>query len=152
MVAAPPGANPLFLRDEELRRGLELLFFAGRDLARQAEAALAAQGLGRAHYRALYFIGRRPGQIVKDLVRALGVTKQSVNRILDDLEKRGLIARQRGEADARQRRLALTEAGAALERNATAGQRALLARAYRQAGPEAVDGFRKVLAGLSGET
>ena len=143
-----PGASPLFLRDEDLRQGLDMLFFAWRDLAAEADPALETDGLGRAHHRALYFIGRNPGLAVGDLMAILGITKQSLGRVVKDLAARGLIAQSVGNEDRRERRLTLTEAGQALEQALTAPQRALMANAYRAAGAEAVAGFRTVLGGL----
>lgn len=142
------GASPLFLRDEDLRQGLDLLFVAGRDLAAAADAGLEKEGLGRAHHRALYFVGRNPGLPVGGLMAILGITKQSLSRVLKDLSARGLIAQAVGTDDRRERRLTLTEKGQALEQALTAPQRALMAGAYRAAGAEAVAGFRTVLGGL----
>jgi len=56
-----------------------------------------------------------------------------------------------GTIDRRQRLLSLTELGADLERKLTEEQRALVARAYKAAGAEAVDGFRKVMLGMINE-
>lgn len=142
------GASPLFLRDEDLRQGLDLLFLAGRDLAAEADAALEKEGLGRAHHRALYFIGRNPGLSVSDLMAILGITKQSLGRVLKDLFAKGLAVQAIGTDDRRERRLTLTEKGQAFEMALTAPQRALMAHAYRAAGAEAVAGFRTVLGGL----
>ncbi|HEX7924966.1 MAG TPA: hypothetical protein VF583_28655, partial [Bradyrhizobium sp.] len=47
--------------------------------------------------------------------------------------------------------LELTPKGLDLERQLTEKQRARIARAYRQAGAEAVEGFRKVLLGIINE-
>lgn len=143
-----PGVNPLFLREEELRRGMEMLFYATRDLAVRTDPALSEHGLGRAHQRTLYFVGQHPGLIVSDLLGLLGITKQSLSRVLKKLVADGYIDQQEGATDRRQRRLYLTEAGRALDERLTALQRALVARAYRSAGAEAVEGFRKVLDGL----
>ena len=148
MAEFRPGASPLFLRDEDLRQGLDMLFFAWRDLAAEADAALAKEGLGRAHHRALYFIGRNPGLAVGALMAILGITKQSLGRVLKDLAAKGLASQSIGGADRRERRLHLTEAGLALEQALSAPQRALIANAYRAAGAEAVAGFRTVLTGL----
>jgi DNA-binding MarR family transcriptional regulator len=142
------GASPLFLRDEDLRQGLDLLFFAGRDLASEADAALEREGLGRAHHRALYFIGRNPGLSVSELMDLLGISKQSLGRVLKDLFAKGLATQTVGSDDRRERRLSLTDKGQALELALTAPQRALMAGAYRAAGAEAVAGFRTVLGGL----
>jgi len=148
MAEFRPGASPLFLRDEDLRQGLDLLLYTWRDLAAAADPALEKEGLGRAHHRALYFIGRQPGLTVGDLMAILGITKQSLGRVLKDLAARGLLAQSVGTEDRRERRLSLTETGQALEQALSGPQRALMANAYRAAGAEAVAGFRTVLGGL----
>lgn len=150
MTDLKPGFNPLFLREEDLREGMELLFFAYRDFVEEADQVLARAGLGRAHHRALYFIGRHPGITVSELLKLLRVTKQSLSRVLGDLAAEQMIVQSRGLRDKRKRHLTLTPKGTEIEREVTERQRASLARAYRQAGAEAVGGFRKVLAGLIG--
>lgn len=145
------GAGLLYLRDEELRQGIELLFFAYRDFTSDPDAILARDGLGRAHHRAIYFVGRRPGITVAELLAILRITKQSLGRVLKQLIARGLLEQKMGTRDRRQRLLYLTPAGVELERQLTETQRARVARAYREAGPEAVAGYRKVLMGLISE-
>jgi DNA-binding MarR family transcriptional regulator len=148
MADVKPLANPLFLREEELRQGIEMLFYAYRDFTAEADAMLAQYGFGRAHHRVIYFVGRNPGMTVSALLSILKITKQSLSRVLSQLVKKGLITQKPGPRDRRQRLLELTAAGAELERRLTEAQRALVARAYRAAGADAVDGFRKVLLGL----
>lgn len=142
-------ANPLFLREEDLRQGIELLFFAYRDFTAEADALLARYDLGRAHHRVLYFVGRNPDIPVSDLLAILKITKQSLSRVLRPLLKDGFILQRQGQNDRRQRLLVLTDKGAELERVIGEGQRARFATAYRLAGAQAVDGFRKVMMGLS---
>ncbi len=142
------GFNPLFLREEDLREGMELLFFAYRDFLEEADQVLARHKLGRAHHRALYFIGQHPAITVSGLLKLLRITKQSLSRVLADLVALDMIEQTPGLRDRRQRHLTLTTKGTEVERDLTAQQRALLARAYRQAGAEDVDGFRKVLLGM----
>src|SRR5690348_3819807 len=105
----------LFLREAEVRRGIELMFGAQAALARAVEPILAEAGLGRAHQRALYFIGRHPDGTVGALLARLGITKQSLNRVLNELTARGLAEARVGRDDRRQRLLRLTETGKALE-------------------------------------
>lgn len=140
--------NPLFLREEEIRQGIEFLFYAYRGFTAEPDALLATLGLGRAHHRALYFIGRHPEITVSALLSILRITKQSLGRVLNDLVERGYVEQRQGQRDRRQRLLLLTDAGARLERELFESQRRLIGRAYRNAGAEAVDGFRKVLEGL----
>jgi DNA-binding MarR family transcriptional regulator len=141
-------ANPLFLREEELRQGIELLFYAYRDFTADPDAILTEYGFGRAHHRVLHFVGRNPGINVAELLGILRITKQSLSRVLSTLIARGFIEQRPGVMDRRQRLLRLTASGEELERRLSAPQQARVANAYRQAGAEAVAGYRKVLQGL----
>ena len=151
MADLKSGVNPLFLREEELRQGMELLFYAYRDFTDEADVMLARFKLGRAHHRALYFVGRYPGIGVSELLGILRITKQSLARVLNDLVDQGFITQATGLSDRRRRHLELTPKGLDLERQLTEKQRARIAKAYRQAGAEAVEGFRKVLLGIINE-
>ncbi len=151
MAEGKTPANLLFLREEDLRQGIELLFYAYRDFTAEADAVLAVLGFGRAHHRVIYFVGRKPGMTVSELLDILKITKQSLSRVLGQLVREGYIVQRPGTADRRQRLLELAPKGAELERRLTEDQRALVARAYRAAGAEAVDGFRRVLLGLVNE-
>jgi DNA-binding MarR family transcriptional regulator len=147
---APAGRNLLFLREEELRLAQDLLFFGYRDFTAGADAILAELGMGRAHHRVLHFVGRRPGITVGELLGILGITKQSLGRVLTPLVEQGYVAQSTGRADRRQRLLSLTPKGEALERRLFERQREWVMRAYREAGPAAVEGFRRVMRGLMG--
>src|SRR6185437_9579689 len=81
----PPVFSPLYLRDEELKQGLDLLFFAMQNVWAHGSPQLDAAGLGRAHARALHFIARHPGLTVADLLGLLKITKQSLSRVLNGL-------------------------------------------------------------------
>ena len=144
----PAGASHLFLREEQMRHAQDLLFFAYRDFTGAADRLLEELGLGRAHHRALHFIGRSPGITVGELLTILRITKQSLARVLTVLVEKGYVSQSRGRVDGRQRLLTLTESGQALERLLFERQRELLAAAYREAGAPAVEGFRRVMRGM----
>ncbi len=145
----PP--NPLFLTDEELIEGLELLEFALQSLRRDQTALLDELGLGRSHAQLLHFIGRRPGITMVDLLKIVPLTKQSLSRLLKELTARGLITQTEDKSDRRQRLLELTREGRAIDRDLSDGLRRRLAAAYRSAGAEAVAGYHQVLEGLIDE-
>jgi DNA-binding MarR family transcriptional regulator len=145
---SPKAASALFLREDEIRRGIELLYFGYTAMIREADAILEAEGLGRAHHRALYFIARRPGLAVGDLLRLLAITKQSLGRVLTELQARDLVIQQIGPIDRRQRLLRLTPSGSALEARLFAALQRRMAAAYAEAGQTAVTGFWSVLTGL----
>jgi len=144
--AAPSGGeNLLFLTDEQLRKGIEAMFFAYRGFTADPDRILEQYAYGRAHHRALHFINRTPGSTVNALLDILGVTKQSLNRVLRRLVEDGLVESRVGKSDRRERHLHLTAAGVALERELSEAQRRRMRAAYRAAGAAAVAGFRQVL-------
>ncbi|MBY0301168.1 MAG: MarR family winged helix-turn-helix transcriptional regulator [Sphingomonas ginsenosidimutans] len=148
MAAVTQSASPLFLRESEIRRGIELLYFGNSHITRSIDRGLARQGLGRAHHRALYFIARKPDMPVSDLLALLAITKQSLGRVLNELIERELVETRPGERDRRQRLLRLTPSGVELEASLYDALRERLSAAYSQAGQGAVSGFWAVLEGL----
>ncbi len=142
----PHDDDRLFLTGRKLREGAELMFFSYRAFTRDPDRILSDRGYGRAHHRALHFIGRRPGISVAGLLDILGITKQSLARVLKPLVEDGLVDSVAGKKDRRQRLLTLTAEGHAFEGALSQAQRERLSRAFREAGPEAVAGFRAVMA------
>lgn len=139
------GEQLLFLTDDQLRQGIELMFFAYRGFTADPDRILSERRYGRAHHRAIHFINRRPGLTVNELLDFLGVTKQSLNRVLRQLVDDGLVESRVGVEDRRHRNLHLTPAGHQLEQELSAAQRRRMRAAFSTAGPEAVHGFRMVL-------
>ncbi|BAQ71094.1 MarR family transcriptional regulator [Rhodovulum sulfidophilum] len=144
-VTQKSGESLLFLTDEQLRKGIEAMFFAYRGFTADPDRILEERGYGRAHHRAVHFIHQAPGTTVNNLLSILGVTKQSLNRVLRALIEDGLVESRVGHRDKRERHLYLTEAGLDLEHHLSDAQRARMRDAYRAAGPAAVAGFRQVL-------
>ena len=139
------GESLLYLTDEQLRQGIEAMFFAYRAFTADPDRILDELAYGRAHHRAIHFINRAPGTTVNNLLALLGVTKQSLNRVLRTLISDGLVESRVGTLDKRERHLYLTQKGRTLEGRLSDAQRARMRAAYRETGPEAVAGFRQVL-------
>lgn len=148
---ADAGGDKSEVREELVRQGIELLFFAYRDFTAEPDAILEQYGFGRAHHRVVHFVGRHPHMTVGELLGILRITKQSLNRVLGQLVRQGFVIQHRGAQDRRQRLLELTETGRELESRLSAPQRARVGAAYRRAGAQAVEGFRKVLLGIIAE-
>jgi DNA-binding MarR family transcriptional regulator len=121
------------------------MFFAYKGFTSDPDQILENYTYGRAHHRALHFINRNPGITVNALLDILGVTKQSLNRVLRQLVDDKLVESKVGKRDRRERNLNLTQAGQELERSLSEAQRKRMRAAYKAAGPEAVHGFRTVL-------
>lgn len=131
---------------------MELLFYAYRDYTAEADVVLARHRLGRAHHRAIYFIGRNPGITVSALLAILRITKQSLARVLSDLVRQDLVVQRTRAEDRRRRHIELTDKGAELERHLMERQRARMIHAYGGAGATAVAGYREVLLGMVNDT
>src|ERR1700752_2239115 len=112
----PTSSEPAFLREEEVRQAIELLFFAYRDFTSEPDAILEEYGFGRAHHRVVHFVGRHPQMTVGELPGILRINKPSLNRVAGKLVRQGFIVQHPGAHDRRQRLLELTERGRELER------------------------------------
>jgi len=101
---------------EEQKHGstLQLLFKAARLLDEEAllrVAKLPDRPRLRRSHTALFPHIDLDGTRVTDLAERVGVSKQAISQLLDDLEALGVVAREPDPADARSRRVVFTERG-----------------------------------------
>jgi DNA-binding MarR family transcriptional regulator len=148
MVDLKSSTDSAALREEDLRQGIELMFYAYRDFTGEPDAILEQYALGRAHHRVIYFVGRNPGISVTELLDILRITKQSLSRVLGKLIEDEFINQRANPSDRRRKQLTLSDKGKTLEHNLTSTQMDRFVRAYREAGDEAVEGFRRVLTSI----
>ena len=146
------GFSQLFLRDEELRLGFELLLRAQFHLTQNVQQILGELGLSLADRPILYYMARFPGLSGRELIDQVGMTKQSLSRHLAQLIQLDLVRTGVNLRDRRQIQHFLTEDGIDLENKLFERERRMIAQAYREAGADAVIGFRTVLLGLQPQT
>jgi DNA-binding MarR family transcriptional regulator len=127
---------------------IELIFFAYRDFVGEPDRVLERYGFGRAHHRVLHFVNRNPGLTIAALLDILGITKQSLARVLKDLIDSGHVEQRSGARDRRQRMLHLTSSGQGLAHELAEQQSRRITEALRAAGPENRDIARRFLAGM----
>lgn len=137
--------NPLFLRDEALDGAREILLLADRELVARGHEVRRKQGLSETGALILTFVQRHPTTTSAELCQVLGLAKQSLSRHVAGLVAAGLLGRAAGAGDRRKRPLAVTEAGSACLAELAQHDRRRLRRAFLAAGPEAVEGFTRVL-------
>ncbi len=123
-------ADPVRNDDEAAFEIVELLFFAYRDFTSDPDAILDEIGFGRAHHRVVHFVGSRPGMSVAALLETLGITKQSLARVLKQLIDAGYVRQTTGPEDRRQRRLFLSEKGESLRQELLAPQMERIEKAF----------------------
>lgn len=143
--------NPLFLREEELDRALELLYFVGNQLNLDAMALRAAATIDETDHQTLFLIERQPGITLAELSAAFGASKQTLSRHLRRLAQLGLIEQATTEHDRRKRPLRLTAKATTLVSEIKAVQKRRLRLAFKRAGATAVEGFERVLLDLVSE-
>jgi DNA-binding MarR family transcriptional regulator len=112
--AASPGDFRATLDAAKQQSTLQLLFKASRLLDEQALQRIATKSgeprLRRSHTSLLPHIDLA-GTRITELAERLGVTKQAVSQLVDELEALNLLARIPDPDDARARRVTFTERG-----------------------------------------
>ncbi|GBQ66407.1 MarR family transcriptional regulator [Ameyamaea chiangmaiensis NBRC 103196] len=79
---------------------------------REIDVRLRPLGMSDATWRPIFYLAILPPPIHQtDLARAMSIEAPSLGRLLDVLEKRGLIARETDSRDRRSKRVSLTEEG-----------------------------------------
>ena len=139
-------------RQSELREAIELLYFAYRAFTARADHILEHHGLGRAHHRILYFVGRHPDIAIHTLLDTLKISKQALNAPLRRLVAEGLVSVETATHDHRTKLLRLTKTGHALESQLTTSQTEQLAEVFSKVGRNAEKDWRQVMARLADST
>ena len=101
----------LYLKDEHLKEFIEKLFISYRESFGDAKKTLDKYSLGIAHHKVIHIISIHEGITISNLLKKLKVTKQSLNRILNDLVKFNIISFTKDEKDSRMKHIHLTKKG-----------------------------------------
>ena len=101
----------LYLKDEHLKEFIEKLFISYRESFGDAKKTLDKYSLGIAHHKVIHIISIHEGVTISNLLKKLKVTKQSLNRILNDLVKFNIISFVKDEKDSRMKHVHLTKKG-----------------------------------------
>jgi DNA-binding MarR family transcriptional regulator len=123
---------------------MEAFFFGYQAFTAKPDEMLARRGLSRVHHRIVFFIACYPGLSMKELLAALGVSKQALNIPLRQLMEMQLVESSPAADDKRKRLLGLTREGAKLEQALRREQAKLLQRIFSDAGEAAVHGWLAV--------
>lgn len=142
---ARKSAHPSVQRKRDLDLALALMYFAFRKMIEEPDRLLALRRLGRVHHRVLFFVARRPGLSVGELLSILAVSKQSLHGPMQKLSRAGLLESRPHPKNRRVKRLFLTRDGHAFENRLSGIQRDLFRRAFHARGRVAEKGFRAVL-------
>ena len=136
--------TPLYLNETEIRKAIELIFFSYRDFTAGPDKILEKINFGRAHHRAIYFVGKQKKITIKELLTILQITKQSLSRVLNQLVKEKFILVSKG-IDKRTKNLSLTKKGEDLEKELSTIQINKIRNALKQFNEKDINGFKKIL-------
>ena len=101
----------LYLKDHQLKEYIEKIFNGYRETVADAKKVLDKHALGTAHNKVIHLISLYEGITISNLLRKLKVTKQSLNRVLNDLVEIKAIEFKRDEIDTRVKHVYLTGEG-----------------------------------------
>ena len=136
--------SPFFLNDKEIRKVIELIFFSYRDFTRGPDIILEKLNFGRAHHRVIYFVGKKNKITIRELLKVLNITKQSLSRVLNQLVSEGFIVVSTG-LDKRTKSLSLTKKGKDLEKQLSTIQINKIKKVISEFNNDDVNSFKKIL-------
>tara|TARA_B110000438_G_scaffold284413_1_gene313448 strand:+ start:29 stop:469 length:441 start_codon:yes stop_codon:yes gene_type:complete len=135
----------LYLKDEQIKDFIQLLYYAHRETISDPREILAKKFFGPAHLRALNLIESNPGINLGELIYKLKVTKQSLNRVLRDLLKSKMIKQIQDERDTRKKGLFLDKEGKVFFEAVYSTQKKRIFNAFKNSNSDSVIRFKEVL-------
>ena len=141
----------LYLKDEQIKDFIQLLFYAYRETFSDPKEILAKNSFGPAHLRALNLIERNPGTNLGELMYQLKITKQSLNRVLRSLIKHKYIKQKKSNSDTRVKEHFLEQKGKNFYNKVFDLQKKIIMNALIYSDPVSVINFKKVLNKLAND-
>jgi len=135
----------LYLKDDQIKEFIEKIFIAYRESFSDSKPALNKYSLGLAHHKVLHLLSIYSGITISDLIKKLKITKQSLNRVLNDLIKNDFIFFEKGKKDSRLKHIFLTNSGKKLFDEIFAAQKNRIYKALLNSDPKEVLYFNNVL-------
>ena len=135
----------LYLKDQQLKQYIEKIFLGYRETVADPKKILDKYSIGTAHNKVIHLISLYEGITISELLKKLNVTKQSLNRVLNDLIKLETIKYEKDEIDTRVKHVYLTEEGERLFEEIFSIQKKRIYNAFIGSESNEVIGFDKVL-------
>ena len=135
----------LYLKDHQLKEYIEKIFNGYRETVADAKKVLDKHALGTAHNKVIHLLSLYEGITISNLLGKLKVTKQSLNRVLNDLVEIKAIEFKRDEIDTRVKHVYLTEEGKKIFDEIFSAQKKRIYDAFLSSKSNDVLSFDKVL-------
>ena len=135
----------LYLKDDQIKDCIQLLLYAYRETFSDPNEVLKKNSLGAAHHRTLHLIERNEGISVNELIIKLKITKQSLNRVLNDLKRSKIIKQIKDNNDSRRKLLYLDQVGRKFFNEIFKTQKKRIFNALKNSDSDSVLKFKEVL-------
>ena len=101
----------LYLKDDQLKDLIEKLFISYRETFSDSKKILNKYSIGLAHQKVIHLLSMYKGITISGLLKKLKITKQSLNRVLQDLIKLEIIVFEKDDQDTRIKHVFLNKKG-----------------------------------------
>ena len=101
----------LYLKDEQLKEFIEKISMSYRETFSDAKKVLDKYSIGVAHHKVINLISLYDGITISELLKKLKITKQSLNRVINDLIKIEVIDFKKDKKDSRLKHVYLNDKG-----------------------------------------
>ena len=135
----------LYLKDDHLKEFIEKLFIGYRESFSDAHKTLKKYSLGTAHHKVIHLLSIYKGITVSQLLKKLKITKQSLNRVLNDLIKLDIIFFKKDKKDSRMKHIFLNDKGEKIFNEIFSSQKKRIYNALLSSTSEEVLYFNNVL-------
>tara|TARA_B100000029_G_scaffold476974_1_gene521601 strand:+ start:359 stop:796 length:438 start_codon:yes stop_codon:yes gene_type:complete len=135
----------LYLKDDQLKEFIEKLFIGYRESFSDSKKILNKYSIGIAHHKVMHLLSIYKGITISELLKKLKVTKQSLNRVLKDLNKLKIISFKKDEIDTRIKHVFLNEKGEKVFDEIFIAQKKRIYKAFLNSTSEEVLFFDKVI-------
>ena len=137
--------NLLYLKDEQLKGFIEKIFVSYRETFGDSKKVLKKYNLGIAHHKAMHLISFYDGITITQLLNKLNVTKQSLNRVINDLKKLNYLEFKKDLKDTRVKHIFLNDKGKKIFEEIFLSQKKRIYKALLNSSSKEVINFEIVL-------
>ena len=142
------GSPLLYLRDDKLKETLNNFFLVYKNFENQILENATDNNLGIADIRCILVILLYPGITFNELIIKLGITKQSLNRVLKILLDEKMVIQEINKKDKRMKNLFLSEESKKIINSLVSPTIKEISHAFQKSGSDSVNGFNQTFSNL----
>ena len=135
----------LYLKDDQLKDLIEKIFISYRETFSDSKEILEKYSIGLAHHKVIHLLSMYKGITISGLLKKLKITKQSLNRVLQDLIKLEIVVFEKDDQDTRIKHVFLNKKGERIFNEIFESQKKRIYKALLDSNSEEVINFDNVL-------